>query len=376
MAGKTKKKTTANSNRGSKKKTIKTIKKTEELDVVSQAQAELEQLEQDHLKNKANGNFSWVSFAGGCLLGIALALIAGKTFPGIIAGDSIGALEKKLPEILKPLSGGMQIKQIGKPTRVGNLYQFTLEFDGIEQTFTSYITGDSKTFFVEGIEVEELLKSVEGETNGATASGEVSAASCDAVDKSSKPELAAYIVSDCPYGKQAQQVMLDAIKQEPSIAQNFKVRYFFNTIEDDGTVTAMHGPEEGKENLRQICIREEQANKYWDYVACYAKSSGGPSASETCLSQTGVNVANVNSCMTTASRGPKFARADNQAAQAASVTGSPTFIINNKTKVTESSFGGRNANGLKNIVCCSSDNALSFCDKTFTTDAAAANGNC
>ena len=140
----------------------KTVSKAAELDVVAQAQAELQQLEKNGLKNKttnfASSKFSWVSFAGGCLLGIALALIGGKTFPSILAGDSIGALEKKLPTILKPLSGGMQIKKIGKPTHAGNLYQFSLEFDGIEQVFTSYITGDAKTFFVEGIAVEELLK--------------------------------------------------------------------------------------------------------------------------------------------------------------------------------------------------------------------------
>ena len=39
---------------------------------------------------------------------------------------------------------GMQIKKIGKPTHAGNLYQFSLEFDSIEQVFTSYITGDAK----------------------------------------------------------------------------------------------------------------------------------------------------------------------------------------------------------------------------------------
>ena len=52
----------------------------------------------------------------------------------------------------------------------------------------------------------------------------------------------------------------------------------------------------------------------------------------------------------------------------------PDFI--RRTKVQESNFGGRNANGLKNIVCCSSDNALPFCDTTLSNQAAAASGNC
>ena len=348
------------------------------VDVVAQAKAELQKLEANKIKEKQMGKtpkFSLTTFVGGCLLGVAVALLGSKTFPSIAAGESVGALEKQLPQILEPLAGGMKVKEIGKPEHVGNIYKFTIAFEGVEQPFTSYITGDAKTFFVEGIPVEDLLKNSEGQQNDA-GDGQVSAANCESIDKNATPKLTAYIVADCPYGKQAQQVMLDAIKQAPEIAKNFQVRYFFQTINDDGTATAMHGESEGIEGLRQICIREEQAAKYWDYVGCYAASAGGAASSETCLKQTGVNVANVESCMKTASRGPKFARADNQAAEAAGVSGSPTFMINDAQKVQESNFGGRNANGLKNIVCCSSDNALPFCDTTLSNQAAAASGNC
>jgi hypothetical protein len=31
----------------------------------------------------------------------------------------------------------------------------------------------------------------------------------------------------------------------------------------NGKIASMHGDEEAKENLRQICIREEQKDKYW-----------------------------------------------------------------------------------------------------------------
>jgi hypothetical protein len=219
----------------------------------------------------------------------------------------------------------------------------------------------------------EDLKTEMGNTP-ATEGGETTttAASCDALDKNETPELTAYIVADCPYGTQMQQVMVSAIAEAPEIAQNFKVRYFFDSIGDDGSVMAMHGEAEAKENLRQICIREEQADKFWAYVGCYA--AGADSA--TCMPAAGVNAATVDACMTDVSRGIAWAKEDNMLAQVHQVTGSPTLILNDAQKVQESAFGGRNAEGLKSIVCCSSNNTLAFCDTTLSSAGSAASGDC
>jgi hypothetical protein len=353
-----------------KKKTTKTNlaeAKTPEVDVVAEAQRELARLEAGQQNSgEDKKGVSWATLIGGALLGAALTLLITKVAP---AASQTSDLKDRLPAIIEPLSGGMVIGEIGEPEYVGSVYKFSLKFDEIDEPFTSYITGDGKTFFVDGIDVENDLSETDGTNDG---SGEVSAATCETIDKSDQPELAAYIVSDCPYGQQMQQVMLQAIAQAPELANHFKVRYFFDSISDDGTVQAMHGPEEGKENLRQICIREEQADKYWPYVECYA--NGG--VSESCLTQANVNVANVQACMTTTARGPTFARADNAASDTHNVTGSPTLVINDNVTVSESDFGGRNANSLKNIVCCSSGNSLSFCTDTLSTDGAAASGNC
>jgi len=40
----------------------------------------------------------------------------------------------------------------------------------------------------------------------------------------------------------------------------------------NNTIKSMHGAAEAQENLRQICIREEQSGKYWDYVRCYIEA--------------------------------------------------------------------------------------------------------
>ena len=191
--------------------------------------------------------------------------------------------------------------------------------------------------------------------------------------KQAQPELAAYVVADCPYGKQMQTVMTDAIAQAPEIQANFVLRYFFSTIAADGSsYVAMHGAEEGLENARQICLREEQPAVFWAYVQCYA--DGGTSAN--CATSAKVDQAKMEACVKAPERGVKFAQADNALAKKHSITGSPSLILNDSEKVKESNFGGRNAQGLKTIVCASADQKLSFCDQTLKTQGAAAAGNC
>jgi hypothetical protein len=89
-----------------------------------------------------------------------------------------------------------------------------------------------------------------------------------------------------------------------------------------------------------------------------------------------VDKAKMEACVKAPERGVKFARADNTLAQKHKITGSPTLILNDTEKVSESAFGGRNAQGLKSIVCASAESPMGFCSDTFKTQNAAAAGNC
>jgi hypothetical protein len=207
----------------------------------------------------------------------------------------------------------------------------------------------------------------------ATATPSPTQATGTVTSKANKPELAAYVVADCPYGKQMQTVMVDAMAQVPAIKENFVLRYFFQTIADDGSsYVAMHGASEGMENARQICLREEQPTVFWAYVECYA----GGGSSESCVKTAKVDKAKMDTCVGSPERGVKFAKADNELAGKHKITGSPSLIVNNSEKVSESAFGGRNAQGLKNIVCASAEKQMSFCNQALEVQAAPTAGNC
>ena len=230
--------------------------------------------------------------------------------------------------------------------------------------FDSYVTKDGKLLFPQVLKMEED-KSNNSDTTATTKPTEeqIQQAIAD-IQKTDNPMLEAYVVSRCPFGLQMQRAMADAVNSVPQLAQYIKVRYMGSV--SGNTITAMHGDAEAQENLRQICIRDEQASKYWSYAACQMKS--GDTAG--CEKSTGIDSAKLNACMSSPSRGIAYAKEDFDLSAGYNVTGSPTLILGDK-KVAEFSFGGRTSDAVKTIVCAAFNSQPSFCSQTLNTASAA-----
>jgi len=158
--------------------------------------------------------------------------------------------------------------------------------------------------------------------------------------------------------------MADAVARVPELGNYIKARYIGAV--SGNTITSMHGEEEATENLRQICIREEQSDKYWKYVSCFIKA--GDSAG--CLTSSGVSSSKVSTCMSDINKGVAYATKDFTLAEKYNVSGSPTLILGD-ANVDESGFGGRSSDAIKEIVCCASNSEPSFCSQTLNTASAA-----
>ncbi|OGZ72745.1 MAG: hypothetical protein A3A98_02030 [Candidatus Staskawiczbacteria bacterium RIFCSPLOWO2_01_FULL_40_39] len=231
-----------------------------------------------------------------------------------------------------------------------------------ENTYDSYITKDGKYFFPEAFELTADMGAAANQDQGDQVALKQEA--CDSLKKADKPMLEAYVVSRCPYGLQMQRAMADAVASAPSIAPYIKVRYMGSVV--NGVVTAMHGEAEAMENLRQICIREEQNSKYWDYVACQMKSGDTTG----CESSTGVDAAKLSGCIKDSKRGVAYAKEDFALNAKYSIQGSPTLILNG-SQVSEFDFGGRSSMSVKNMLACSSTTAPDFASKELNSAQAA-----
>jgi hypothetical protein len=251
----------------------------------------------------------------------------------------------------------------GKVTEESGLVKFKIKIGSNE--FDSYATKDGKFLLPEAI---NMTPKTDDKTNPAKTTAQN-------IQKTDKPVLEAYVVSSCPYGLQMQRAVAEAVKNVPALASSVVIRYIGSV--ENGTITAMHGPEEAQENLRQICLRDEQPNKFYDYLACYMKKTTATAAggmplgdSTGCQAKTGVDVAKLNACVSDPKRGLADAQKDFDLASKYNVSGSPTMMLGD-TVVDESGFGGRSADGVRAIICAASKTEPSFCStKLDTTEAA------
>lgn len=270
---------------------------------------------------------------------------------------------KTIPAIVTQLAGsGSVVNSVNNLESKSGVYSFDLDLTigGQPQKFTSYMTKDGKIFFAGGTILADMNKT------DAAAGGTTETAAkltCSDVKKADAPKVTGYVVANCPFGLQMQRVMAKAIAEQPALSSVFDVKYI-GSIES-GKITSMHGDEEAQENLRQICIREEQKTLYWPYVSCYMKAAGQSAA---CLASTGVNASNVNACMADAKRGNAYAEKDFALAGKFNIGSSPTLLVNDSQIVSEFDFGGRTADALKQVSCCASSTEAAYCKTALSTD--------
>lgn len=178
--------------------------------------------------------------------------------------------------------------------------------------------------------------------------------SCEDFTKTDSPELDAFVVSYCPYGLQMQRILVKVVEEAPSLEENINIKY----------MSAMHGNKESEENLRQLCIREEHSDKFWDYLSCFIKSG----TYKSCLSS--LDITNeVDECMYSEERGLKYMEEDIELQEEYSIKGSPSVVLNGD-RAREFDFDGRTANSLKQVICCGFDNKPYVCYETLTQETA------
>jgi len=263
---------------------------------------------------------------------------------------------KIIPEVVKKVVNNPTTKfEISNVKEANGIVEIELKVGN--QKYTSYISRNGKFFFISGVKVDELNKPVQSNTQKSL--------TCNDVQKVAKPDLTAFVVSNCPYGLQMQRVFKKAVAEIPDLVNYLNIKYI-GSIEN-GKIKSMHGDEEAQENLRQICIREEQKSLYWPYVSCYMQAG----KTEECLTSSGVNTSELNACINDANRGLQYAKKDFDFGNKFNAGGSPTLISNGKQVVSEFDFGGRNPNAIKQLICCGSSEKAVFCSNEISkTDVA------
>jgi len=293
---------------------------------------------------------NWIMVAIVAFLAVSLFIVRS------LKGNTDEFKKKTIPDAVKKVVNDPNTKfEIASIKDMSGVYEFDLKLNN--QTYTSYITKDGKILFTSGIKIADIGKPP---ANSQT-QPQQKKLTCNDLQKTEQSKLTAFVVANCPYGLQIQRVFKKAIEEAPGLTSALDIKYIGSIV--NGKITAMHGDEEAQENLRQICIREEQKDLYWPYVTCYMKEG----KTDDCISSVGVNKTQLDACTTDPKRGNAFAQKDFDLANKFKVSGSPTLLLNDKQIVSEFDFGGRTPNSIKTLSCCGSKTQADYCSQEIST---------
>jgi len=236
-----------------------------------------------------------------------------------------------------------------------------------KQIIDVFVTSDGKYLFPVSYRLNDGSRTG-GSTPVATGSSAASP-TCAGTVKQDIPVLEAFVVSYCPYGIQMQNILGEIVEKIPVLGAHIKVR-FIGEI-SNGTIRSMHGPTEAAENLKQICIREEQSDMYWKYVSCFLNLSG----SSSCISGAGIDSVKLSGCTSDPGRGIRYAKEDFTRASGYSISSSPTLVLNG-ARVSEFNFGGRSPEAVKSLLCCGFANQPGACSTTLGSGTTPGQGSC
>jgi len=251
------------------------------------------------------------------------------------------------------LNGGSGASLLGV-TEESGLYKIHIRIG--QDEYESFVSKDGKILFRPGYYYY---------MNGSSTGGGSSLTT--EIPKSDRPDVKIFVMSYCPYGLQAEKMMLpvyDLLKDKIDIGIYF-VDY------------AMHGKQEIDENLLQYCMQNENQSQYFDYLSCFIHSGN----SSNCLTETGIDLSNLSSCISATDatynvsgqyndqstwRGGTYPVFDIQKDlnDLYGVTGSPTIIINGQ-KV---SVNPRTPENFKQVICSAFNTTPEECSQTLSTD--------
>ncbi len=173
-----------------------------------------------------------------------------------------------------------------------------------------------------------------------------------------------YVMSQCPYGTQAEKVVAQAMDDFKDYV-NFNVEYIASS-DKDGQLSSLHGEKEVKGDKYQLCVKKYFPDKFWPYLECQNKNYRDLEKTfESCAQDNQIDFTALKKCAE-GKEGQQLLKTSAQKAAKLKVSGSPTFYIDGKLY-----NGPRTVIAIQRDLCSKLNNAPQKCsqlpeEKAFT----------
>lgn len=196
--------------------------------------------------------------------------------------------------------------------------------------------------------------------------------------KSAQPSVELFVMSFCPYGVQAEDLIHPVVDLLGTKA-NITVRYIA-TVQGTSvdSVKSLHGTPEVKEDLRQLCLAKYYPGQLWPYLKnfnaqCYPvwkNATELESCQKNVTATLGMDNQKIETCAS-GSEGVALLKADVAITNNYNVAGSPTLIMNGQRY-----SGSRTTEAFKEGICARFETPPAECSVNLSAQVAPASGSC
>jgi len=260
-----------------------------------------------HHKKKKQTKVSWKAITSVLAVLLVISLITSGFRVWGTGLSQEEATDKALSFINENLLQGRAAAQLTSIDEKAGVYSLVLDIEG--QSVETFVSKDGQLLFVQGAIDMDNFDAPDQPQQQPPAE----------VPKSDKPVAELFVMTHCPYGTQAAKgflPMLEAIGNSADAKIRF-VHYYMHT-----------NNQEEVETPRQVCIREEQADKFVPYLTCFlGGTSGTPAEAKSCEEEVGVDSAKLAECISS-EKSEEYYNEDKELSESYGVQGSPSLVVN------------------------------------------------
>jgi glutaredoxin len=297
------------------------------------------------------------------LIPLIVILIIVAVAQGLYSGRGVSsekAGEIAINYINKALAGQATATLVDKVVKENGVYKLKLKIG--EQSMDSYITIDGKLIFPNGIEIKEETATSNNNNNNTTSD----------IPKKDKTAANLFVMSFCPYGNQAEELMMpvvDLLKNKADIQLHYVIYENYQGGGADycmssGKYCSMHGIQEVNQDVRELCVQKYQGDKFWNFVKQINASCTAQNA-DTCwegvASKDGIDINKIKTCQK--NEAITLLQSEVDLGKKYEISGSPQLVINDKEYT-----GARTQEGYKTAICSGFNTVPSECSTSLGTN--------